>query len=107
MNEAKEALRQELDTLRTQIASLQSTVEEKPEYGLGKGAPAVAQWELNRALLQRLKEQATSIERMLSSEAKYEYGVCKICGKSIHPDRLAVLPNTRVCIHCARAGEHR
>jgi RNA polymerase-binding transcription factor DksA len=31
------------------------------------------------------------------------YGVCEECGKAIHPDRLAVLPDTRRCIRCARA----
>jgi RNA polymerase-binding transcription factor DksA len=33
------------------------------------------------------------------------YGVCEECGKTIHPDRLAVLPDTTRCIRCARAHE--
>ncbi|MFL7792285.1 MAG: TraR/DksA C4-type zinc finger protein [Anaerolineae bacterium] len=33
---------------------------------------------------------------------KGTYGICERCGKPIHPDRLAVLPETRLCIECAR-----
>ena len=101
-NKKAAILRSELEELRDQIASLQSALDEKPDYGLGKGAPAVTQWELDRALLKRLKEQVSGIERALSNMSEAEYGICEQCGKPIHPDRLAVLPNTRVCIECAK-----
>jgi len=98
-------LQRELDELRAQIAALERTLDEKPDYGLGKGAPSVTRWELDRTLLQRLKQQATSIESTLSQMGEGAYGICEQCGNPIHPDRLAVLPDTRICIHCARAGE--
>ena len=28
--------------------------------------------------------------------------LCDICGKAINPERLAILPNTRRCVDCAR-----
>jgi DnaK suppressor protein len=100
-------LRSELDELRTQIATLESTLEDTPEYGLGTGAPSVTRWEIDRALLRRLEEQAASIEHTLSTLAEDTYGICRQCGRSIHPDRLAVLPGTRICIRCARASERK
>jgi len=35
-------LQRELDELRAQIAALERTLDEKPDYGLGKGAPSGA-----------------------------------------------------------------
>lgn len=102
MQEKTEILKRELDQLQKQIAALEMGLEEKPDYGLGKGAPAVTRWELDQAMLQRLKERAGSIERALSQTDGAVYGICAQCGRRIHPDRLAVLPDTKVCIRCAR-----
>ena len=100
-------LQRELDELRAQIAALDRALEEKPDYGLGRGDPAVTRWELNQALLRRLKRRAASLEHALSQASQGTYGTCVQCGKPIHPDRLAVLPDTQVCIHCAQAGKHK
>jgi len=97
------ALQCELNELQDQINALESNLEEKPNYGLGQGDPAITQWELDQALLQQLKAQAAGIERTLSQAGENTYGICEQCGKPIHPERLAVLPNTRICIQCARA----
>ena len=105
MEDKTAILRRELEELRAQITALERTRGEKPDYGLGKGAPAVTRWELDQTLLQRFKQQAANIERTLSQMIEDTYGVCEQCGRPIHPDRLAVLPNTKICIHCARAGE--
>jgi DnaK suppressor protein len=102
-----EILQRELDELRAQIAALNRALEEKPDYGLGRGDPAVTRWELNQALRQRLKRRAASLEQALSQASQGTYGTCRECGKPIHPDRLAVLPDTRLCIDCAQAGGRR
>jgi RNA polymerase-binding transcription factor DksA len=105
VNEKAVLLRQELDQVQGQIATLEATLAEKPDYGLGRGAPAVTRWELDQALLQRLKERSVSLQRALSEMGKGTYGICERCGRSIHPDRLAVLPDTRMCAECARSGQ--
>jgi RNA polymerase-binding transcription factor DksA len=102
-----EALQRELNELQAHIDTLERNLEEKPDYGLGKGAPAITQWELDQILLQQLKARAVGIERTLSQTGENTYGTCEQCGKPIHPDRLAVLPNTEICIDCAKAGESR
>lgn len=98
-------LQRELDELHAQIAGLEKALEEKPDYGLGQGDPAVTRWELDRAMLRRLRGRAAELERALARLNQGTYGICVKCGKPIHPDRLAVLPDTRVCIDCAQAGE--
>jgi DnaK suppressor protein len=101
------ALQRELNELQAQINTLERNLGEKPDYGLGQGAPAITLWELDQTLLQQLKARAAGIERTLSQTDEGAYGICEQCGKPIHPDRLAVLPNTKVCIECAKAGESR
>jgi DnaK suppressor protein len=98
-------LRAELDKIQAQISSLQTALDDKPDYGLGKGDPAITRQELNRVLLEQLKERAAGVEYALTTIADDEYGVCEECGQPIHPDRLAVLPDTRTCVRCARARE--
>ena len=98
-------LQRELEEVRDQVVALERTLEEKPDYGLGRGAPAVTRWELDQALLERLKERAASLEQALSDVSEGTYGICQRCGGTIHPDRLAILPGTKICVNCARAGE--
>ncbi len=96
-----ENLRRELKQLEEQIVALENSLKEKPEYGLGTGAPAVTRWEMDHTLLQQLKKRKEKIEHALSQEGNV--GICEQCGKPIHADRLAVLPDARLCIACARA----
>lgn len=105
MRDTSTIVSNELDQLRAQIAALESNLENKPEYGLGEGASSVTRWELDLALLQELKERAASLELASLPDASDEYGKCKQCGASIHPDRLAVLPGIETCVRCARADE--
>jgi RNA polymerase-binding transcription factor DksA len=98
-------LKTELDQVQTQIASLEGALGDRPDYGLGEGDPAITRRELDRALLEQLKGRAAGIQHALSAMADDAYGVCEECGDSIHPDRLAVLPDTTRCIRCARAHE--
>ena len=97
-------LQQELDELRAQITALEKALEEKPDYGLGRGDPGITRWELDQALLRRLKRRAAELKRALSRVDQGTYGICVQCGRPIHPDRLAILPDTQVCIKCAQAG---
>jgi len=97
-----EVLKHELNELQAQIAALEAALEDKPEYGLGKGDPAITQWELDRELLQRFKKRVVRLKQALSQNDAGTYGICAQCGNPIHPDRLAVLPGAQVCIHCAQ-----
>lgn len=101
---AAEELREELEELRRQIAALEHGLEEKPEYGMGKGDPAITRWELDHAMLGDLRERAASLERQISRISQGTYGICERCGEEIDRDRLAVLPDTNLCISCARSG---
>jgi DnaK suppressor protein len=94
----------ELDSLQTQIDKLEDALADKPDYGLGEGDPAITQWEMNYALLERLRGRMERVQQALSRAEGGTYGLCVRCGKEIHPDRLAVLPGAGLCIECAREG---
>jgi DnaK suppressor protein len=102
VEEDRRVLEAELGSLRTQIAKLEDALDEKPDYGLGEGDPAITQWEMNYALLERLRARTERVKQALSRAENGTYGVCVRCGREIHPDRLAVLPDARLCIECAR-----
>jgi len=95
-------LEHELAETRMRIAELQETFQEKPGYGLGRGSPEATRREVDRALLQRLRERAESLEQAMLRLTEGSYGICTQCGKPIRPERLAVLPDTQVCIGCAQ-----
>jgi RNA polymerase-binding protein DksA len=105
MQDTTQVLQEELDKLRDQIANLELALEERPDNGPGQGDPAATRWEINLALLEQSRKRAKEIEQALSRAKRGEYGVCRECGDPIHPDRLAVLPSTKLCIRCARAGK--
>lgn len=100
-----EVLEQELSQTRERIARLEEALEANPDYGLGEGDPAIVRWELNKALLEQTRERAVTLEQALSRLSRGTYGLCTQCGRPIHPDRLAVMPNAPLCIDCARDQE--
>lgn len=95
-------LQEELDKIKVQIAKLERSLEEKPDYSLGEGDPAIVRWEMDQALLEQSRERMESLEQALARLEQGKYGICERCGNRIHPDRLAVLPDAKICIECAR-----
>jgi DnaK suppressor protein len=98
-------LQRELGELRNQIVALEAAIREKPDYGMGEGDPSITRWELDRAMLVELRSHAEGLERQLSRISEGTYGICEKCGAPIDRARLAVLPDTTICIECARASE--
>ena len=91
--------------LHSQIAALEEALHEKPDYGMGKGNPSTTRWELGQALLGELRRRAEALERQLLRVSEGTYRIFERCGNLIDPGRLAVLPDTNVCVECARSGE--
>lgn len=103
LDDERRKLQEELNNLRQEIARLGEKLASKPDYGFGKGDPAIYEWELNLALRETLKDRARRIEDALRKMDEGHYGVCERCGEKIDPERLKVLPHTTLCIKCAQA----
>jgi DnaK suppressor protein len=98
----KERLQQELEEALAEVARLQERLERKGDYGLGKGDPAIYEWEMCLALKQRAETKVQSLELALQKAEEGDYGTCEVCGETIDPARLAILPHTKRCITCAQ-----
>jgi RNA polymerase-binding transcription factor DksA len=87
--------------LETQTAKLEDALEDRPDYGLREGDPAITRCELNHTLLDQLRERRGLVRHVLLRAEGGTYGRCVRYGDEVHPDRLAVLPDTRLCADCA------
>ena len=102
INDHASILQRELDEIQRQIAALEKATDIEPDYGLGEGDPAITRREMDTALLVQLREKQEALNRAMTETGDGGYGTCENCGNPIHPDRLAVLPDTTLCITCAR-----
>ena len=98
----RERLQIELEEALAEIKRLDERLEKKGDYGLGEGDPTIYDWELCLALRRRAEQRVASISAALEKAQKGDYGVCEVCGQEIDPARLAVLPDTTLCIRCAQ-----
>jgi len=107
MPSTQEKLQQELEQTLAEIERLEQKLEDKADYGIGKGGSTIYEWEFNLALKQSLENKARSIEAALRKVEEGEYGICKECGEPVSEERLAILPHTTVCVKCARKRSRR
>ena len=105
MEDHSAILQNELTEVQKQIAALERATNVKPDYGLGEGDPAITRWEMDKVLLQQLRERVETLEHALEEIGAGAYGVCERCGNAINPQRLAILPEATLCIDCARSQQ--
>jgi DnaK suppressor protein len=97
----KERLEQKLEEARQELLQREQRLKVKGDYGLGVGDPLVVRWEFNLALRQELEARIRMLEDALERLEQGSYGICRVCGQAISPERLEVLPEAATCIHCA------
>ena len=54
---------------------------------------------------QELHKHLETIDGALQAADRGEYGICEHCGQPIPPERLMVLPEARLCVHCKSLEE--
>jgi DnaK suppressor protein len=98
----KEQLETDLAEAKKELQQLEEELEEKPEFGMGKGSPGTQSWEMALARRERIIKQIHDLKEALSQVEKGTYGFCENCGKQINPERLEILPTATLCVNCAR-----
>ena len=93
------ALEAERADLTAQIAEHGGTVDFDENFA-DSGQVAAEQGE-HRALLGRLQETLTDVDRALAKLDDGTYGKCEVCGEDIGEARLEALPASRYCINHA------
>jgi DnaK suppressor protein len=102
----KKRLQLQLQEALRELQELDRRLEQKAEYGPGKGDPAIYEWELTLARRQQANAQVETIRQALRSLKEGRYGICTHCGRPIDPERLDILPLTMLCIQCARSSQN-
>ncbi len=103
-NPMKAKLETELQQALQELKKLDERLEQKAEYGPGKGDPAIYDWEFTLALRQQAQQKVGTIRHALQRLADGNYGVCERCGKPIDPERLEIVPLAHLCIECAKSS---
>ena len=98
----RKRLEQELADAQEELALIELKLEDKGDFGLGEGASTAYEWEMNLALRQAAEAKIESIKAALSRLDRGIYGICEVCGQPIDPARLEILPDTTLCVRCAR-----
>ncbi len=102
----REAVRQRLESelaeTRAELKRLEKKLQVEVEYGLGEGDPIIYEREINMALRRRARRKVSSLEEAVQRFEEGTYGICERCGGEIGAQRLEIMPQTRLCIQCAK-----
>lgn len=77
-----------------------------PFFGRGKDEDAqeVTQYESRLSLEHQLESELEKVQKAIKNISDGKYGVCKVCGKLISPERLKIYPEAEHCMECHKKG---
>ncbi len=101
------SLEQEREATLAEIQRLQDFVVVALDEASDEADPDVAEREKTLALIQNLERKIEEIDYALATARKGNYGICEECGQPIDPERLALLPETTLCVKCKQVREKR
>lgn len=92
-------LEKEKGILEHKVHELDSR-EDDLEYdgNFADSAQVAAELGENKVLYDQLRRDLDDIEKALARMDDGTYGTCEVCGRDINPERLEVMPSSRVCI---------
>lgn len=98
----RQRLEDRLQASRQELDEIEERLQDKGDYSPGTGDPLVVRWELDLALRERVENRIDQMEEALERLEEGTYGTCSHCGRPIDVERLEALPQTDLCIDCAR-----
>ena len=77
---------------------------EAPDSAIGRVSrmDAINNRSINEAAIRKKQIQLAKINEALKGVDDVNFGVCIKCGKTIQPGRIVLMPESKVCINCAR-----
>jgi DnaK suppressor protein len=99
----KVQLEAQLQKALEEYQQLEERLQQKADYGPGRGDPLVYEWELTLAMKQEAQVRIQTIRQALQNLEEGRYGICSQCGNPIDPERLEIFPLAAMCIGCARS----
>ena len=101
----RERLLLALETAHQELGELEGQSRDIGDFASGVDEPINVPWELSPAREEQLRQRTGELEDALERLEAGTYGVCESCGRPIAIERLEALPETRLCIDCARERE--
>jgi len=104
LDKTKQGLEQKKTELLFRLEQVNSDIKHETEPMEKDFAEQVTQCENDDVLHELafgLKTELHQVARALERINSDEYPYCSSCGKEINEDRLAAIPHTTLCIHCA------
>jgi RNA polymerase-binding transcription factor DksA len=98
----RERLEAKLREVEQELKSLELQLEDRPEFGHGRGSTRAHAWEMAMARQASAKARLERLHGALERLGQGDYGSCQRCGGSINPERLEILPATTMCATCAQ-----
>ncbi len=83
-----------------ELERLREMLHELPETTADEGDPAIFERENSLVLIRQVEDHIAEIDRALEAARQGQYGTCERCGRPIEPERLKILPETRLCVKC-------
>ena len=102
--EVQQTLEQQKDTLRQRVKKQKDELAGAGQAINPDRSDLARQYgQQNRELLlfARAEQQLAEIEQALARLKRGNYGACIRCGQRIQPERLEVMPETRLCVKCS------
>jgi DnaK suppressor protein len=100
LEEEKQRLTEELDSLQTNVPSSEERREGSPFGKREEEATETLELEKRLSLENRTRQELAGIEHALGKFEKGTYGLCDNCGQPIAPERLEALPQASLCVDC-------
>ncbi len=100
-----EMLQKKQGQLLKQIEELKElTQPEAPDCAIGRVSrmDAINNRSINEAALRKKQTQLTKIEKALNEIDQPDFGLCRKCGKAIQPQRIMLMPESKLCVNCAK-----
>lgn len=99
----RKRLKTELREAEKELHDLEQQLEaNKPEFGLGTGSTGFDLWEVTMVRRDAVTAHIEALRQALARLDEDGFGRCEQCGAKIDPERLEILPTTRLCADCAR-----
>ncbi len=99
--ELRATLQRKLEQLQNRIGKIGRDLQQTPEPDSEERALGRENDEVLEQLDTSGREELQLLQAAITRIDAGKYGICTQCGKPIAPQRLAALPYTLTCIHCA------
>lgn len=106
----EEHIHQEIRETQKDIASLSELVKPvAPDNAIGRLSrmDAIGNKSINEASLNRARAKLEQLKSALDALDDPDFGLCIECDEEIPMGRLMLMPESRLCVHCAGKLERR